>query len=302
MAKPTFALSHKPTFSLNAILFTALALAMCATLLSCQKSPSYQIYNACASAVCNISETIVFGHYNGDPITWIILDKNDNGQYLVVSEKILDMAQFDILDDFTPCKHHYQSTWDISTLRSWLNGYNNSYNCLGKDYTSDNFINAAFTAEERAKIIPTEILSKEHEWWNVDVYRKDWEASGGKGRGGQMAPPRTETIATTDKIFLLSHEEAGYYFASDETRRPEPTSYAKDKAKHVGRQPGAFEQVFLGASYDNQKAYQWWLRAPSGAYVKSSGGLFTYDDPRLGYEDAATTAPMGVRPALWVQY
>ena len=155
MAKPTFALSHKPTFSLNAILFTALALAMCATLLSCQKSPSYQIYNACASAVCNISETIVFGHYNGDPITWIILDKDDNGPYLVVSEKILDMAQFDILDDFTPCKHYYQSTWDISTLRSWLNGYNNSYNCLGKDYTSDNFINAAFTAEERAKIIPT---------------------------------------------------------------------------------------------------------------------------------------------------
>lgn len=116
-----------------------------------------------------------------------------------------------------------------------------------------------------------------------------------------MAPPRTETIATTDKIFLLSHEEAGNYFTSDQTRRPEPTSYAKDKAKQVGRQPGAFEQVFLGASYD-RKANEWWLRSPSGAYVKSNGGLFIYDDPRLGYADAADTAPMGIRPAMWVQY
>jgi hypothetical protein len=48
---------------------------------SCQKSSSTQIYNACASSVCNIRETIVFGHYNGEPITWIILDKNDKGTY-----------------------------------------------------------------------------------------------------------------------------------------------------------------------------------------------------------------------------
>ncbi len=72
--------THSASFPLSAILFMALVLA-CVALPSCQKSSSTQIYNACASSVCNIRETIVFGHYNGEPITWIILDKNDKGTY-----------------------------------------------------------------------------------------------------------------------------------------------------------------------------------------------------------------------------
>ena len=43
-------------------------------------------------------------------------------------------------------------TWETSTMRSWLNGYSaeqNTGGSSGTDYTSDNFIGAAFSEKEQ---------------------------------------------------------------------------------------------------------------------------------------------------------
>ena len=129
----------------------------------------------CNAGVCahlpQVGDIITFGHYEQDndttngkePITWRILDKNSAGQYLLISEKVLDKKQFNTTGF---------STWENSTIRSWLNGYDASYNTAGTSFTSDNFIDTAFTVEEIDKIVSYSVPN-----------------------------------ATTDKIFLLSQAE-----------------------------------------------------------------------------------------------
>ena len=252
-----------------------LALAMCVVLPSCQKSPSCQIKNAGAPAVCNVHDTISFGHYDGDPIRWIILDKNDNGQYLVISEKSLDVQPFST----------YWHSWDESTIRSWLNGYDRSYNKAGNDYTSDNFINTAFSAEERARILSTEIPA--------EIFRP---AEAHYGALPHHLHRVEKSKATTDKIFLLSHREAKHYFTSDESRKADPTSYAKKQAKH-------FVVTELGLSYwlfkNELLEYKWWLRSPEGAVVSTDGKLYDYHN--MIYT-VSIEGPHGIRPAMWVQF
>ena len=82
-----------------------------------------------------VGENITFGHYEQDnntsngkePITWRILDKNSSGQYLIISEKVLDNKPYNA--------ESTDITWEESTLRSWLNG---------------SFIDTAFSEEEKA--------------------------------------------------------------------------------------------------------------------------------------------------------
>jgi hypothetical protein len=71
-----------------------------------------------------------------------------------------------------------EATWENSTLRPWLNG---------------EFYNAAFTAEQQAIILDTQI----------------------------SIPPNSESNAedksqTTDKVFLLTEAQCRQYFADDE--------------------------------------------------------------------------------------
>ena len=67
---------------------------------------------------------------NMEPIEWYVLDQKD-GKMLIVSKEILDFRAY---DDGT------HTTWADSTLRAWLNS---------------EFLNTAFSAEEKAKIFDT---------------------------------------------------------------------------------------------------------------------------------------------------
>lgn len=89
-------------------------------------------------------KNMTFGRYAGEPITWIILeDKPD--EMLLLSEKILDAKEF-----------HAENTevsWEGSTLRSWLNGYDSNANDYGINYSGSNFISETFRGEERKRLI-----------------------------------------------------------------------------------------------------------------------------------------------------
>lgn len=72
-----------------------------------------------------------FGRYEGEDITWRVLDAKD-GSALLVSEKALAPGRY----------HHTKEdiTWDKSSLRAWLN---------------DEFLYAAFNDGERKRIFDT---------------------------------------------------------------------------------------------------------------------------------------------------
>jgi hypothetical protein len=93
-----------------------------------------------------VGGTIAFGNYNGSPIQWYILDDDTaNHRVMLLAMNILEKRAYNTSLS--------SITWEKSTIRSWLNGYDSTYNTYGTDYTSDNFINKAFTITERAKIV-----------------------------------------------------------------------------------------------------------------------------------------------------
>ena len=126
-----------------------------------------------------INETIEFGHYNSQPIQWYVLDKDTTNQRtLLVAKDILDEKPYNHISSETIM------TWEISTIRSWLNGYDASQNKRGEDYSSDNFISTAFTSEEQARIATVQVINDQ---------KNEYGSTSGAN--------------TMDKIFLLSVDE-----------------------------------------------------------------------------------------------
>ncbi len=152
-------------------------------------------------------EYIKFGAYEQDnntangkeDIEWLVLEVKD-GKALVISKYALDCKPYNT--------SYTDVAWETCTLRKWLN---------------NDFINAAFSAEEKA-IIPTVTVSSD----------KNPEYSTNPGN------------ATQDQVFLLSITEANKYFSSDSAGRCELTDFA----------------VANGALASNSGYCWWWLRSP----------------------------------------
>jgi len=130
---------------------------------------------------------------------------------------------------------YVEMTWEQSDIRAYLNG---------------EFYNS-FSSEERERIIATTVIN--------DSNRHG--ISGGND--------------TTDKIFLLSINEANIYFADDSAR--------------------------IAFNADSEP-YSWWLRSPGfnaymAAQVKSDGNVF-FD---VNNQDV-NNVMLGVRPAMWVRF
>lgn len=250
-------------------------------------------------------DVITFGHYEQDndttngpePISWRILDQNDKGEYLVISEKALDMKMFDL---------NFEATWDVSAMRSWLNGYDSSANKEQTDFTTDNFIDTAFSAEEKAKIITALVPAD-------PPTQRQWD--------GTVKDPGNDT---TDKIFLLSVPEAEKYFLDDVDRRADTTMFTIMKGPYVwGLESNKVTNVMCelpeinGVCTDAHCFSGWYLRTIA-AWGSERGG--TSNVERNGEINALMGAPNydlhcyankyaesvpnvmpTVRPAMWVK-
>ena len=116
-------------------------------------------------------ETCEFGTYENEPITWIVLE-NDNGKLLLITEDVLCPIEYNSEDEAT--------TWELCSLRKWLNGQ---------------FYNSAFSEKEKDIIVKTEVINNDNQQFEID--------------GGND---------TKDNVFILSVDEANKYFSSDEAR------------------------------------------------------------------------------------
>lgn len=192
----------------------------------------------------NVGDTYRFGSYEQDnnksngqeDIEWLVLAK-EGTKILVISKEALDRKPYNT--------SHTEVTWETCTLRKWLN---------------NDFINAAFSADERT-MIPTVTVSAD----------KNPEYSTNPGN------------ATQDQVFLLSITEVNKYFSSDSARQCEPTDFAVANGAYVN---------------SNNGNRWWWLRSPgvyqiSAANVRDDGDV-SETGGGVGDVDGA------VRPALWI--
>ena len=134
-------------------------------------------------------------------------------------------------------------SWETCTLRNWLN---------------TTFYTTAFNANQQSKIVATTLTNADNPEYGTE--------------GGNN---------TTDKVFLLSINEAKQYFASDTARKITATAYAKAQ--------GAYTSSIDAIS-------RWWVRWPGSAsphvaYVTNVGTVGSYV-----YGDFLSA----VRPALWI--
>lgn len=135
-------------------------------------------------------------------------------------------------------------TWETSVAREWLNG---------------EFYNNAFTSDEKSKILTSTVVNKDNANTGVD--------------GGND---------TSDKLFLLSIDEANKYFSSNEERITYGTLYLQELIRE-----------------DDE--LDWWLRTPGKRNYKSiyqsyvsSGGYVNSDGTSVNVYN------FGIRPAMWI--
>ena len=178
-----------------------------------------------------------------EPLRWRVLSVDEREKKaLLITEKLID------------CRRYYDRfkkiTWEDCDLRKWLNR---------------DFLNSAFSEEERVKIKVTK---------NINPDNSIYKTAGGN--------------PTVDRVFLLSIDEAERYFQRDKDRMAEATPYAVSRY----RQTDSYKR------FGDKVLGWWWLRSPGdgsgGAACVRPGGGFLVDGRSVHYGIVA------VRPALWL--
>ena len=197
-----------------------------------------------------VGDIVYFGTYEQDndttngkeDIEWLVLAKEKN-RVLVISDKALDCQPYN-------SSYTEEVTWEKCSIRKWLN---------------NDFINAAFTAEERAKI-PTVMVSTDK--------NPEYDTDPGN--------------ATKDRVFLLSIVEVEKYFPSNEARKCVPTEYAISNG------------AYTSDSYTKggKATCWWWLRSPGyNRFDAASVNMYGNVDEEGSHVNNDTYA---VRPAMWI--
>ena len=191
----------------------------------------------------SVGDYIVFGAYEQDNNS---ADGKEEIEWLVLdkrSDSMLVVSRY-ALDCFVFYPSMANITWDSSSIRNWLNS---------------SFLNSAFSAAEQSLIRTTTVSADKN--------------------------PRYNTYAgssTSDKVFLLSISEVGWYFSSDADMQCKGTAWCYAEGAYIGTNNNCW----------------WWLRTPgdrmaSAATVSSKGGI------NYSGNDVDAIAG-GIRPAMWI--
>jgi hypothetical protein len=177
------------------------------------------------------------------PIEWKIIDK-DGDDVLVIAKKALV---------------YHESSIDFS-------GYENS---SGRKFLNSDFIDAAFTAKEKEKILTTKLDNSPY------FFDKDYSSL--------PSDPETERCcaSTEDKIFLLSYAEWERLLKGKEEDRLELTDYAKSFSKDW---PDQFPWWWLRTLSDVTSWYPLCVRPEFQSISPWKGDFFLY-----------------LRPAMWLR-
>ncbi len=204
-----------------------------------------------ALAKANVGDEVCFGFYE---IGNDPATTKEEIEWIVLDkqgDKLFVISKY-ILDQKNYHNEWLDVTWETCDLRKWLNG---------------EFFTAAFTKEQQARIVAQTVVTPDHPTTATD--------------GGND---------TTDRVYLLSSDEAERYFDSDEARKALVTRYADCQ----------------NVETDESGHGAWWLRSPgnvasSAAYVRrTDGAVINYGFYVDGDGPVDSNTFEGVRPVMWI--
>ena len=223
-------------------------------------------------------------YYKVEPIVWRVLtedykdpDGNSTGNALLLAEKILTGG----------IKWGDFNTYKESYIRQWLNG-NIWTTGETSDYNGDaGFLQTAFTQSARDKIADT----------TVDNSAASTNPASNPNLWENGNNPYASDTPTTDKIFLLSEEEAtNSEYGFDEYNRYVGDDYNTTTSTRIRVTTDYAEAT--GANQDSTPGYggNWWLRSPY-CYYEHIARIIFYDGGAYDYNSVNYTN-LGVVPAL----
>ena len=215
-------------------------------------------------AGATVWDCVYFGNYpqsdvtgnTKEPIKWRVLCVDGDDAFLV-ADAMLDIQSYN--DTYMN-----NITWKDCTMRSWLNGYGSSSNSCKKDYTSNNFIDRAFTEAEQNAIKTTTIMDIDNS--SVDVRR--W-------------------VKTKDKLYLLSFDEMTnpeYGFSSN---------YEEHDNARVWRGTAYYDAVNREC-YGDKWNWEYWYGRTNDHY----GWIYMVDKEKGYIDDHTGIEKKGIVPAL----
>lgn len=203
----------------------------------------YSAYKTEKIKSASVGDTVLFGSYEQNGIS---ADGGEEIEWTVLDKKdgkILVISQYCLA-----CRPFHSdsvsATWDASSIRQWLN---------------EAFFTAAFSEEEQGRISAAAVPAHKN----------------------PSFPDVAAGTDTTDRVFLLSLDEAKQYFTSAQGMQGKLTPAAEKENETSSLKDGSV----------------WWLRTPgtNGSYtagVESMGYVFP-----TGYYRSTTR---GIRPAMWI--
>jgi len=267
-----------------------------------------------------VGDYVRFGHYYGRPITWRVINMDENGDPLLFSDKILSFKAFDTRGGYhqdDERKKNGSNYWPDSNLRQWLNSSESTVpwiqnapsknNVMYNPYdTEKGFLaDGNFTAAERNAIKPVThkaLLSE------TDKAKKEGGTELHKYEGYYTTRydnfikeavqnyDKAYYKNVTDSVFLLSVKEfIEYVYGKELGYLAVPTGEALENSPELVK--ASTEHWDTAMSTD--RAVSWMLRTPQAS---SSDMVRMLEVLGMGVTDiSADTGACGVRPALYLK-
>jgi len=252
----------------------------------------------------NVGEYVQFGHFNDSPIVWQVIHKDEKGNPMLFSDKVITLKAFDAPGNAysNETRRLYGSNeWEHSTLRRWLNSRALEIEWLNNKPSLENMVNGNaydneagflssrnFSIPERNAILPVNhsvLLA------DMDSMKND---GGTKTLGKTFIDPDADGYRRNvrDTVFLLSIKEFSNYIE-------------KNEFEMMGFVTPEVMEKYEGSINIKNGSYisDYWLRSPNYSdYSSVQAVLFGehYDDYRTSR--GAWSDLCGVRPAMYIEH